>query len=250
MKTRRMKLVVSYDGTDFSGWQVQARGRTVQGTLEEALARMHKHPVRLTGAGRTDSGVHAAGQAAHFETDIQTIPPANFVPALNRILPNDVRVLKSKEVRPCFHARYSAVRRVYRYTINCSPHALPQENRYAYHLRRGVNITLLNRMASQICGVHDFATFGVPDEQSKSSIRTVYNAAFFPQGKYVIFLITGRAFLWRMVRSLVGTILELSEDGAGEEGMRKLLELKDRTKTGTTAPSHGLCLSEVVYDEQ
>jgi len=140
---RNIKLIAAYDGTDFCGWQRQESERTVQGVIEDALEKMHGHPVNLTGSGRTDSGVHAVGQAANFYTDIESIPADRFAPALNSSLPQEIRVLASCEADKEFHARFSAKARIYRYQFMCRP-LLPHESRYNLHLRRFPRLELLN----------------------------------------------------------------------------------------------------------
>ena len=144
---RNIRLLLAYDGTDFSGWQRQERTRTVQGTLESALERLHKQKVHLTGSGRTDAGVHAAGQVAHFYTHIRTIPVERFVPALNRLLPRDIRVLAAEESCFDFHARFDAKSRTYRYYLICGRPGLPQELRYAFQVWRHPRIDCLNSYA-------------------------------------------------------------------------------------------------------
>jgi tRNA pseudouridine38-40 synthase len=178
---RTIKLLIAYDGTDFCGWQRQdeARGRTVQGAIESALEKMHRHPVALAGAGRTDSGVHAAGQSAHFKTDIASIAPERFVPALNGLLPPDIRILESSEVGADFHARFDARMRTYRYFFICGRQAVPHESRYALQLWRNPRLDMLNAYCRLLPGERDCSIFAGAGDSSKSFSRYISHAAFF-----------------------------------------------------------------------
>jgi len=246
---RNIRLTLSYDGTDYEGWQIQTKGgATVQGELEKALAKVHKHPVSLTGSGRTDSGVHASGQVANFTTDIKGMEAGRFILALNSLLPRDIRIKEAREVPRDFHSRYHAVKRVYYYYLKSSWQASPFDDRYCYTLRNSLNIQKLNAMARHLVGTHDFTTFTVPKDQSKSRTRTIYSAVFFNQGPYTVFKIAGNAFLWRMVRSIVGTLLECYSSG-GEAEFLMRLQGRDRQLTGVTAPARGLFLHKVYYKE-
>jgi tRNA pseudouridine38-40 synthase len=245
---RNIRVTLAYDGTDFFGWQIQARGRTVQGELERSLERMHKHRVQVFAAGRTDSGVHANGQVVNFFTDIDSIPAEEFHKALNSYLPPDIRALDSRHVEDRFHARYDARAREYRYRFWTRPVTDPMLRRYVWRLPRVPDIARLNRMAAVVVGSHDFSTFAVPRDASPSRVKDMYSAAFYPEPPYLVFRIAGRSFLWRMVRSLVGTMIELEARGADEDEMRRILEAKDRKLAGATAPACGLFLHRVIYD--
>ncbi len=249
MINRNIRLKISYDGTDFSGWQIQNNDRTVQAVLEDALSVMHKHPVRVTASGRTDSGVHASGQIVNFCSDIKDIPGANFVYALNSLLPRDVRVMESIEAEQGFHARYDAKIRVYKYYIISTKVCPPFYSRFCHTTRRVPDLALLNSYAGCLAGRHDFSTFTAAGDQSKSREREIYSAVFFNQGMFTVFKIAGNAFLWRMVRSLTGTMLELEEAGSAAGIMKGILESKNREKAGTTAPAKGLFLHKVIYDK-
>jgi tRNA pseudouridine38-40 synthase len=246
---RTIKLLIAYDGTDFLGWQIQKQGRTVQGVLEEALHTMHKEPVSLVGSGRTDSGVHAAGQVAHFATGLDGVPSERFAPALNSSLPPDVKVLQSCEVSPDFHARYSAVNRVYRYYFYPSPLCPPYMQRYAYDIKKRLDINRLNAMASVLVGEHDFTTFATAGEEDQTMIRTITSACFFSSGPHLVFHIAGNGFLRKMVRSIVGTLLELEQSGGSGDDAAAILQSKQRERAGTTAPACGLFLHRVDYHE-
>jgi tRNA pseudouridine38-40 synthase len=249
---RNIALRISYDGTDFLGWQRQSeaalgKGRTVQEEIERALAKMHGHPVPVIGSGRTDSGVHAAGQVANFHTDIARIPAERFVPALNSLLPRDVRVLASREVDASFHARFGARARTYRYFIHCGTVTMAHELPYVWHLRRWPDVRVLNRMASRLSGEIDCTTFTASGDQSATRSRFLYSAHFFPDGERLVFEISANAFLWKMVRSLTGTLIDLEGRGLGEADFAAILESRDRRRAGPTAPSEGLFLWDVRY---
>lgn len=242
-----IKLTVAYDGTDFSGWQAQSGARTVQTELETALARVHGHPVGVTGSGRTDSGVHARGQVAHFATDLERMPADRFVPALNSLLPKDVRVVSSERAPDGFHARFDAFSRTYRYFITPSRVQFPEERLYRWRINRRPDLGALNRAAAFLLGEHDFTTFANPNDASRTRCRYVHAASFRAEGDGLFFEITANAFLWRMVRSTVGTLIEFEAAGSPPERLRDALAARDRTLAGVTAPAHGLFLWKVDY---
>ena len=260
---RTIKLLIAYDGTDFCGWQRQdgpnqpamelrtAEFRTVQACIEAALAEMHRHPVAVTGAGRTDSGVHAAGQAASFQTDIAAIEPCRFVPALNGLLPRDIRILEVAEARPGFHARFDARMRTYRYHFICGRPALPHESRYALQLWRFPDLELLNAYCRLLTGERDCTIFAGAGDTAllagKSRSRYIYRAAFFTDGSRLIFEISANAFLWKMVRSIAGTFFHYEERGTPPETLREIIASGDRSLAGPTLPPQGLFLWKVDY---
>ncbi|PKL07965.1 MAG: tRNA pseudouridine(38-40) synthase TruA [Spirochaetae bacterium HGW-Spirochaetae-7] len=247
MNDRVVKLTVAYDGTDFCGWQRQAGVRTVQEEIESALAIMHGHPVPIVGAGRTDSGVHAAGQVAHFVTDIARIPADRFEPALNRLMPRDVRIVRAADAHPDFHARFDARLRRYRYHIRTGPAQLPHQDRYAWRIFHRPDLARLNRLAACLRGEIDCGAFAAAKDPSQNRSRYLHHAVFSAEGDGLVFDIAANAFLWRMVRSLVGTLVELEASGAPETAMRGILESGDRNRAGTTAPARGLFLWNVEY---
>jgi len=243
-----IRLKLAYDGTDFSGWQRQAKGtRTVQGLVEEALEKIHKKPVALTGSGRTDTGVHAAAQTANFYTSIQSMEASRFVPALNSLLPRDVRVLEAEKTSEDFHARFDARLRTYRYFFIPGFKALPWEQRYAWRLKRYPDITRLNSYARVLRGEMDFTAFAVPGDKSKSRHRYIFSACFFPEGNRLVFEISANAFLWKMVRSLAGTLINFEEKGFSADYFREVLLSRNRQLAGPTAPAEGLFLWNIEY---
>ncbi|MDR0322773.1 MAG: tRNA pseudouridine(38-40) synthase TruA [Treponema sp.] len=246
MEGRNIKLTVAYDGTDFCGWQRQDGERTVQGVIEEALEKMHEKHITLTGSGRTDSGVHAAGQAANFYTEIDSIPANRFAPALNSLIPHDVRILDAVEVSGDFHARFSAKARTYRYQFICR-HVLPHESRYNLRLNRFPNLELLNAYGRLLFGETDCSIFAGAGDTSKSKNRYVYKAYFYTENDRLIFEICANAFLRNMVRSVAGTFLHYEETSTPPEKLREIIATGDRAFAGPTLPPQGLFLWGVEY---
>ncbi len=251
---RNILLSVSYDGTDFCGWQRQDGGangkplRTVQAEMEKALLKVHKSAVSLHGSGRTDSGVHARAQAAHFFSPIDSIPVKNYVFALNSFLPRDVRVNAAREVPLDFDARFSATSRTYRYFFCCSESQFASESRFSWHIKRFPDIKRLNEMASVLSGELDCASFAAAGDASISTNRFIDYAHFYPEGEKLIFEIRANAFLWKMVRTLAGTLLQLEKRGATKAEFQKILESRNRKNAGVTAPPEGLFLWSVEFD--
>jgi tRNA pseudouridine38-40 synthase len=247
VSARNIKLVLAYDGTDFEGWQIQKTGRTIQGVVQEALARMHGHPISLTAAGRTDSGVHATGQVANFFSDLDSIPDTKFPDAINSYLPWDVRVLESRCVSDSFSARKSASLRVYHYYLNNASVELPHYRRYSYQIRRRLDIKPLNRLAAVFLGEHDYTTFAAAKDKNLSKKRRVSISCFFPDGPFLVYRIASDSFLWRMVRSILGTILEIAARDGDRKELEDVLHSKDRRLAGQTVPARGLFLERVYY---
>lgn len=256
---RNIKLTIAYDGTDFHGWQRQENERTVQGVIEQALEKTHKFPVNLTGSGRTDTGVHAEGQVANFYTNINSITADRFAPALNSLLPRDVRVTESSEVNSEFNARFSAKSRLYRYQFKCRTSAnspavdptLPCENRYNLRLYRYPKIDLLNAYGRLLLGETDCTIFaGAGDNaviMGKSKNRYIYRAYFYIDKDTLIFEISANAFLRNMVRSVAGTFLRYEEKNTAPEKLREIIASGNRSLAGPTLPPHGLFLWKVEY---
>ena len=250
-------LTVSYDGTDFCGWQRQDKSdcgqsvRTVQGEIETAIEKMLKVPVKLYGSGRTDSGVHAFGQAANFISPVDTIRPENYLRALNGLLPPDIRILNVCEKDMEFNSRFSATSRKYRYFIQCKNYPCASESRYRWYVPRRPDIRVLNEMASCLRGELDCASFAASGDQSLSTMRYLENAFFYWEDEergLLVFEIQANAFLWKMVRSITGTLMEGEKKGMGAEEFKKILESRDRKNARTTAPATGLFLWEMLFD--
>lgn len=250
---RNILLTISYDGTDFCGWQRQDSSdkgkavRTVQQTVEDALEKLHKQKINLIGSGRTDSGVHAFAQAANFFSPISSIPVQKYPEALNCFLPNDVRIMEAKLVPSDFSARFSATSRVYRYFIHTG---MPEASsmRYVWPIHHKPDINLLNDMACVLKGEMDCATFAASGDKSLSTFRYIDNAYFFYEGEKLVFEIEANAFLWKMVRSITGTLIHFEKTGKSVEYFRSVVDSCDRKKAGPTAPSTGLFLYKIKFD--
>ncbi len=239
------RAVVEYDGTEYFGFQVQADVPTVQGALEAALTRLAGSHVRVVGAGRTDAGVHACGQVISFplrwKEDGQRLQRA-----LNAILPKDISVLALAEAPEGFHPRFSAVSRTYVYRIWNAPWRSPLRRRFSAYLEHPLDVDKMSRAAEAIQGTHDFGGFGHPP-QGENRIRTIHRAEWATRGNEVEFWITANAFLRKMVRRLVGTMLEVGQGMRAPEEMAELLDRPDISRSGPPAPSRGLCLVRVEY---
>ncbi len=248
-------LTISYDGTDFCGWQRQdvkagePLVRTVQGSVEDALKKMLGADISIQGSGRTDSGVHARAQKATFFCPIDTIPEENYVRALNAILPKDVRILKAEKVDEKLSARFSATSRSYRYFMYFNGAAPADRSRYVWNLTHIPNVENLSQMASVLGGEQDFKTFTASGDKSLSTFRYIDSAKFYLQDENtLVFEIEANAFLWRMVRSLTGTLIQADQKGYDKEWFKNCLESCDRTKALVTAPPTGLFLWDVKFD--
>lgn len=257
--SRNILLKVSYDGTDFCGWQRQddvdgkEAQRTVQGEIEKALEKLHKQKIDLHGSGRTDSGVHALSQAANFFSPIESIPAKNYIRALNSILPQDIRILDSNEVDINFDSRFNATSRIYRYFISYQD--TPANNtRFVWQVKNySPDISRLNHFCECLKGELDCASFAASGDSSISTCRYIDKAHFFIQkdiwgNDLLVFEIEANAFLWKMVRTLTGTLVSLDKENAPLDSMKKILESKDRTKAGITAPPTGLFLYDIKFD--
>lgn len=257
---RNILLTISYDGTDFCGWQRQddkdggEANRTVQGEVEKALEKLHKQKITLYGSGRTDSGVHALAQAANFYTPIDSIPAENFVRALNAFLPEDVRILEACEVDEDFNARKSATSRMYRYFISLGQAVSANNARFSWQVPNyEPNLEQLNKYCECLKGEIDCASFAASGDDSVSTNRYIDGARFFIQkdiwgADLLVFEIEANAFLWKMVRTLTGTLVNLDKTNAPDDAMEKILLAKDRTKAGVTAPPTGLFLYKIKFD--
>ncbi|CEM61975.1 tRNA pseudouridine(38-40) synthase TruA [Treponema phagedenis] len=255
METQRNILLrISYDGTFFSGWQKQVKNGietfpTIQGEIEKAASKIHKQKKEIIGSGRTDTGVHAIGQAANFFTEIQTIEAKSFIPAFNSLLPKQIRVVDAQEVSPQLHARFSAQARTYRYFIQCAKREFAHEQAYCWQIKRYPDISTLNRYAAVLRGELDCTSFSFAKDQSASKSRYIFSAHFFIENDFLVFEISANAFLWRMVRSLTGTLLRCEKEHYTQNDFKKILELKDRGLAGPTAPPQGLFLWHITYPE-
>ena len=244
---RRYCAIVEYDGTDFLGYQIQARGRTVQGELERALEKVTQSTIRVDGAGRTDAGVHATGQVIAFNAAWRH-SLEELQRAFNATLPPDIVISHLKIVDRSFHPRFEALSRSYRYTIinQLWPSVLLQ--RYAYHVRNKLDVTAMRQSSRWLVGTHDFASFGKPP-QGQNTVRQVMRAEWQVDGPQLVFEVTANAFLYRMVRTMVGTLLQVGLQQLMPDEVKVILEAHDLTRSAPPAPAHGLCLVEVTYPQ-
>jgi tRNA pseudouridine38-40 synthase len=255
-RMRNLKLVLSYDGSEFSGWQVQPDAATIQGTLASAIGRITGEKVLPQGSGRTDARVHALAQVATFATE-SSIPTGNFVKALNDILPAAIRVLEVAEVPPEFHARHSAQAKTYRYRIFRDSICPPFLARYVWHFPYPLDEDAMAKAARQVKGEHDFTSFAAVDPERDregevpsnvtSNVRKVFSSTWQRQEGELVYTVRGSGFLHRMVRNLVGTFILVGKGTLQVEDVRRILEAKSRSAAGATAPASGLYLVEVEY---
>ena len=264
---RNLRLILSYDGTEFAGWQVQPGRMTVQGSLASAIGRLSGENVLPQGSGRTDAGVHALAQVASFAT-ASTIPAENWLRALNDILPASIRVLEVTEATPEFHARKSARAKTYRYRILRTAICPPFLARYVWHYPYPLDESAMVAAASVLVGEHDFTSFaavdpervermaaeenlpatGVPATDIRTTnIRTIFSSNWMRQGEELIYTVRGSGFLHHMVRNLVGTFLLVGKGTVSVEDLRRILDARERAAAGPTAPANGLYLVEVEY---
>lgn len=245
---QRLKCIISYDGTNFSGYQVQPNKRTVQSELEACLAKLHKgNEIKVFASGRTDAGVHAKGQVIHFDTPL-SIPEDRWPIALNSLLPDDIAVLSAEYATPTFHARFCASGKEYRYVLRLSPMRDPLMRNYAYHFPYPLNLEAMEEGASFLLGTHDFTSFCSAKTEVEDKIRTIKGIDFLKDHELLTLKFTGDGFLYNMVRILVGTLLEIGSGERKPTEIQKILEAKDRRLAGKTAPANGLYLWKVFYE--
>ena len=266
-RMRNLKLILSYDGTEFAGWQVQPDAVTVQGTLASAIGRITGEKVLPQGSGRTDAGVHALAQVVTFVTE-SSVPAANFVKALNDILPASVRVLEVEEAAADFHARRSARGKTYRYRIYRAAICTPFLARYVWHYPYPLNEPAMVRAAGLVEGEHDFTSFAAADPERSagvpppfassenrhgregapaSNVRRIFTSSWECQGDEFIYTVKGSGFLHHMVRNLVGTFILVGKARLRAEDLTRILEARDRSAAGATVPASGLYLVNVEY---
>ena len=244
MDTRRLLAIIEYDGTDFKGFQVQRAKRTVQGELERALHQITGEQVRVIGAGRTDTGVHASGQGAHFDTSWKQ-SNETLHRALNAVLPNDIAVRAMRQVTPDFSARYDAKSRTYRYTIINRSMRAPLLERYALWMPEPLDVSAMNAAARLLIGQRDFGAFGTPP-RGDNSVREVYRAHVERHDERIIIEVEANAFLYRMMRRIVGTLTGVGKGALSIAEFQRVIEKQRRA--GEAVPPHGLCLIKVNYD--
>ncbi|MEO5365383.1 MAG: tRNA pseudouridine(38-40) synthase TruA [Magnetococcus sp. WYHC-3] len=244
----RYALVLEYDGQPYYGWQRQARWGSVQGVVEAALTRLCGHDVVLHGAGRTDAGVHALGQVAHFDTRTPR-PAATILSALNALTPDTVAILAVHRVRPGFHARRLASRREYLYRLRPGNLATALDRQRVWCLRADLDLAAMNHAAATLLGQHDFSSFRSGQCQARSPVKRLDRVEFVTQGPEVHFHIAGPSFLHHMVRKLLGTLVRIGRGEWHEDQLAKILAARDPSQAAPMAPAHGLYLVRVVYPD-
>jgi tRNA pseudouridine38-40 synthase len=244
---RNLKLLLAYDGTDFSGWQRQRDRRTVQQVLEEAIGELTGVLPSTNASGRTDAGVHALGQVVHFFTAAEHTPEV-FVKALNAMLPPDIRMKQAWDVPQSFHATFDAKTKLYRYVIDNGPIADPFQLRYADHVYQALDIEAMNRGAAALIGRHDFHSFETNWPNRTSSVRTITHLAISRMGRFVWIDVEADGFLYNMVRSITGTLVLVGLGRRPKGWVAEALAAEDRSAAGPTAPPQGLFLVRVNYE--
>ncbi|RGZ68964.1 tRNA pseudouridine(38-40) synthase TruA [Eubacterium sp. AM46-8] len=243
---RRIKLIVAYDGTEYSGWQIQPEAPTIEMCLDKAIHELTGENVHVTGASRTDAGVHAYGNVAVFDTE-STIPGDRFTFALNRFLPDSIVIQDSWEVSVDFHPRHCNTRKTYEYRILNTAVPLPQKRNFTWHVAGSIDIEKMKEAAAYIVGEHDFKSFCCVRTQAESTVRTIYSLEVLQEGSEIIIRIKGNGFLYNMVRIITGTLIQVGKGRFMPEYVKQMLEAKDRTVAGQTAPPQGLTLVGIEY---
>ena len=246
MEAKRILLTVSYDGTAYCGWQFQENGPSVQAALEGALQEALGAFARVTGASRTDAGVHALGQRAHFDT-VSTIPPEKYPFVLNRYLPEDIRVTEGMRVPPDFHARFDAVGKWYTYRIHNAPHPSALYRNLTAHVPVPLDDQKMDACARQLLGTHDFAAFAAAGGQAKTTVRTIDRVSVAREGTEITLRIHGNGFLYNLVRIIAGTLIYVGQGKLEMDCISRAIQSGDRLDLGITAPACGLELTRVEY---
>jgi tRNA pseudouridine38-40 synthase len=258
---RNIKFTIAYDGTDFSGWQAQPGQSTVQGVLTDVLEKLTQRRVTTYAAGRTDAGVHAAGQVVNFRTQ-STLTTGEFQHAFNSLLPPTIRVNAAEEVGPDFHSRWDALAKTYRYRIFRGRVVPPFLWRYVQHDPHELNFDAMAEAARHFIGEHDFTSFAAStgseeDDRERTTVRTIYRSEFLRMSnadshggeEEWVYIVRGKSFMRHMVRKMVGTLFEVGRRKLVPDDLPELIALRDRSKSGATMPPHGLCLESVEYPD-
>lgn len=248
-ETRRIRLWVAYDGTNYHGWQIQKNGVTIENELNRALSELLQEEIQVIGASRTDSGVHALGNVAVFDTK-SPIPAAKICYAVNARLPEDIRVQKSEEVAADWHPRHCKSRKTYEYRIYRSEIPQPVRRLYTYHTYRNLDVEAMRKAAVYLEGEHDFKSFCQVGSQAETTVREVYRVELEEQGPELVIRVTGAGFLYNMVRIIAGTLMEVGVGRIRPEELPAILEKKDRSAAGPTAPAQGLTLMKYEFPEE
>ncbi len=247
---RKFKILMEYEGTRYQGWKSQLNGLVIQDVLQKKLKKITKKKTNVIASGRTDAGVHAEGQVAHFQTT-STMKLQEFLKALNSLLPPDIVVKKVEEAKPDFHAQKSATRKTYRYTILNRDYPSALQGRLAHYIATPtLDVTAMRKAARCLVGRKDFKSFQSSGCTAKSTLREIYRLSIAKEDDFIRITVDGSGFLKYMVRIIVGTLIEIGWSKLPPEQMQVILKSKDRRMAGPTAPSRGLCLVKVVYGKK
>ena len=246
MEKKRVRLIVAYDGTNYHGWQVQPGVVTIESELNRCLSALLQEEIQVIGASRTDSGVHALGNVAVFDTTAR-MPAEKISYALNQRLPEDIRIQKSEEVAADWHPRHCDSRKTYEYHIYRGEFPMPIKRLYSLHTYQKLDVAKMQEAASYLEGEHDFKSFCQTGAQVESTVRTIYKVEVVENGAELIIRVCGNGFLYNMVRIIVGTLLEVGQGKKKPEDMKQIIEAKDRAAAGPTAPAHGLLLYQYEF---
>lgn len=241
MDKKRVRLTVAYDGTNYHGWQVQKNGITIESELNRCLSDLLKEPIEVIGASRTDSGVHALGNIAVFDT-INRMPAEKISYALNQRLPEDIRIQKSEEVALDWHPRHCDSRKTYEYRIYRGQFPMPVKRLYSLFSYHAMDVNRMREAAAYLEGEHDFKSFCQTGAQVESTVRTLYSVEVEEQGEELVIRVCGNGFLYNMVRIIAGTLMEIGQGKRDPMDIFTILDAKDRAAAGPTAPAHGLML--------
>ena len=243
---RNVKITIEYEGTDYAGWQVQPNGTSIQEMVQRAIGEITgETDVKINGSGRTDAGVHAAGQVANFTTG-SNIPADDLVHAINSKLPDDIAIIDAADVPAEFHARYSAKSKTYRYSILNRAVRSPLDRRRRHFVRRKLDVAAMQAAAEHVVGEHDFAVFQ-SKPNGKPSVRRITSLTVDADGDEVHITVSANGFLYNMVRAIAGTLIEVGLGARDQDSIAELIESRDRSAAGATAPPQGLCLMKVEY---
>ena len=259
---KRVMLTVAYDGTNYHGWQIQPNGETIEGILNRCLSDLLGEKIEVIGASRTDSGVHALGNVAVFDTESR-VPADKISYALNRSLPEDIRIQKSQEVAPDFHPRRCSSRKTYEYHIYCAPFPMPTKRLYSYFTYAPLDIDLMSRASGYLLGEHDFRSFCSAETQAETTVRRIDSIQVFKacgdnsagslydavdyNGQEIVIRVSGSGFLYNMVRIIAGTLMEVGRGHIEPQEVKRILEAEDRQAAGPTAPACGLVLVGIEF---
>lgn len=244
----RVKMIVAYDGTNYSGWQIQPNGVTIEQKLNEALTALLGEDIRVTGASRTDAGVHSLGNVCVFDTNTR-MPAEKISFALNQRLPEDIVVQDSCGVDPDFHPRFSKSRKTYEYRILNRRFPLPTRRLDTYFYHYPLDVMRMQEAAEHLIGEHDFKSFCAANAQSRTSVRTIYDCLVTKNDDIITIRVTGNGFLYNMVRIIAGTLIKVGAGEIAPSDMNRILAACDRSAAGPTAPAHGLTMMGLVYEK-